>query len=243
VPSDALLAAPWVPGALFVLHLAATLYMVGVIWFVQLVHYPLFAGVGAAGFGAYAAEHGRRTTWVVAGPMLVELATAVALLWRRPAAMPATWAMGGAALVVVVWASTVVLQAPRHTELGGGWDARAHARLVRTNWLRTVAWTARGALVAAVAVRALTAGAGGPGLTGIGVERAGFGAHRAVAPRPASGAPRREGTAARGLPYATPRPAPPAAWRTLPRTNRSRRCFVTSLPGCSRATSRAASSA
>jgi hypothetical protein len=28
------------------LHLAATLYMVGVIWFVQVVHYPLFSKVG-----------------------------------------------------------------------------------------------------------------------------------------------------------------------------------------------------
>jgi hypothetical protein len=154
----ALLAAPWSGGALFVAHLVATLMMVGVIWFVQLVHYPLFAGVGAAGFPGYAAEHGRRATWVVAAPMLVELGTGLALLWRRPAAMPAGWAWAGAALLLVVWGSTFGLQVPRHAELAGGFDARAHRRLVGGNWVRTAAWSARGGLVTLVAVRVLVTG-------------------------------------------------------------------------------------
>ena len=32
------------------LQLASTLAMVGLIWFVQVVHYPLFEKVGAGGF-------------------------------------------------------------------------------------------------------------------------------------------------------------------------------------------------
>ena len=146
------------PGLLtlaFVVHLAATLAMAGLIWFVQVVHYPLFAGVGADGFRPYAAEHGRRTTWVVAAPMLAELATGLLLAWRRPAWVGAGAAWGGLALLAVVWASTGLLQVPRHAELARGWDARAHRRLVRTNWIRTAAWTARGALLAAVAAGAL----------------------------------------------------------------------------------------
>lgn len=139
----------------FVAHLVATLGMTGVIWFVQVVHYPLFAGVGAERWAAYAAAHGRRTTWVVAGPMLVELGTALVLVWRRPAFLPAGAAWIGLGLVVGVWASTSGLQVPRHTELGRGWDARAHRRLVRGNWVRTALWTARAGLLAAVVARAL----------------------------------------------------------------------------------------
>lgn len=139
----------------FVAHLAATLAMTGLIWFVQVVHYPLFAGVGAGGFRAYAAEHGRRTTWVVAAPMLAELGTGVLLAWRRPPWVGAGAAWAGLALLAVVWASTLLLQVPQHTELGRGWDARAHRRLVRTNWLRTAGWTARAGLVCAVAAGAL----------------------------------------------------------------------------------------
>jgi hypothetical protein len=93
--------------------------------------------------------------------MLIELGTGVALLWRRPVAMPLTWAWVGLLLLAVVWASTLALQVPRHDELRHGFDARAHRRLVGGNWLRTAAWTARAALVGAVAARALLAGPAG----------------------------------------------------------------------------------
>ena len=44
---------------LLVVHLAATAAMCGLIWFVQVVHYPLFAGVGDDGFTAYEQRHQR----------------------------------------------------------------------------------------------------------------------------------------------------------------------------------------
>jgi hypothetical protein len=34
-----------------------------------------------------------------------------------------------------------------HERLGHGYADWAHRRLVQTNWIRTVAWTARGVLV------------------------------------------------------------------------------------------------
>lgn len=61
---------------LLLAHAAATWAMVGLIWFVQVVHYPLFAAVDAAESPVYARLHQRRTTWVVGPPMLVERATA-----------------------------------------------------------------------------------------------------------------------------------------------------------------------
>lgn len=129
------------------LHVLSTLVMVGVIWIVQVVHYPLFAGVGEAGWRAYEAQHQSRITWVVGPTMLVELATAVWLVVQRPAAFPAWAVVAGAALVGVIWASTAFVQVPLHNALGGAFDADAHRRLVATNWLRTAAWTARGLLV------------------------------------------------------------------------------------------------
>ena len=38
-------------------HLAATLVMLGVIWFVQIVYYPLFSRVGSGGFALYSDAH------------------------------------------------------------------------------------------------------------------------------------------------------------------------------------------
>ncbi len=58
-------------------------------------------------------------------------------------------------MVVSIWASTALLQVPRHTALGSGFDRAAHGGLVLTNWLRTAAWSLRGALVLWMAARAL----------------------------------------------------------------------------------------
>jgi len=140
---------------LLLAHLAATLVMVGVIWFVQAVHYPLFAAVGEAGWEAYAEEHVRRTGRVVGPPMLVEGATAALLLVWRPASVPAGWAWAGGALLAAIWLSTAFLQVPRHRRLGGGFHPAAARTLVATNWLRTVAWTVRGLLALAMVARAM----------------------------------------------------------------------------------------
>ena len=132
----------------FAVHLAVSFAMVGVIWVVQLVHYPLFAGVGADGWAAYERAHQQRITWLVGPLMLAELATAVLLVLDRPAAMPLAAAVTGAALVGAIWASTAFVQVPLHAALGGAFDAAAHSRLVGSNWVRTVLWTVRGALLA-----------------------------------------------------------------------------------------------
>lgn len=139
-------------------HVAATLMMVGLIWFVQIVHYPQFARVGREGFAAYQAEHMRATTWVVAVPMLVEAITAGLLAWRPPTPELRSACWVGLALVVVIWISTATLQVPRHNALALGFDAEAHRALVQSNWIRTLAWTARGVLVLYLVSQVATAG-------------------------------------------------------------------------------------
>jgi hypothetical protein len=136
-------------------NLGATLFMVGVIWFVQVVHYPLFSRVGGEGFALYSEVHSRLTIYVVGPPMLVEAATALFLIFHRPAEIPLWAALVGLALVGLIWASTALLQVPRHTALGSGFDRAALSGLVLTNWVRTTAWSVRGALVLWMAALAL----------------------------------------------------------------------------------------
>jgi hypothetical protein len=133
--------------ALLLGHVGATLYMTGLIWFVQRVHYPLLAGVGPLGFHEYEQAHVARTTTVVGPPMLVEAGSAAALVVYPPAAVPPTLAWIGLLLLGIVWLSTWLQQVPCHRELEHGFEARAHARLVSTNWIRTAAWSLRGLLV------------------------------------------------------------------------------------------------
>ena len=136
---------------LLVLQAASTVMMTGLIWFVQIVHYPLFTQVGEVAFPRYAAVHATRTTWVVAPLMFLELGSAGLLLISRfrPAFISPWQAWMGAALVGLIWSSTAFLQVPLHTRLQAGFLPADAIQLVRSNWIRTVAWTVRAALVLA----------------------------------------------------------------------------------------------
>lgn len=133
-----------------VLGAAATWMMVGLIWFVQVVHYPLLARFSAATPAVVAVEHQRRTGWVVGPPMAVEGVTTLWLLFDRPHTMSAAGAWAGAVLLGVALGSTVMVQVPLHRRLATGHDDNTARQLVAGNWVRTVAWTARGALLAGV---------------------------------------------------------------------------------------------
>lgn len=128
---------------ILLIHAAATLFMTGLIWFVQVVHYPLMARVGADGFQDYEAHHQRLTTRVVGPAMFIELGCAVWLVVDPVPGLPGWMAYVGLALLAVIWLSTVCLQVPRHKELERGFNIKAHRRLVNSNWLRTVAWSSR----------------------------------------------------------------------------------------------------
>ncbi|MBO6514358.1 MAG: hypothetical protein JJ974_10375 [Phycisphaerales bacterium] len=124
------------------IHLLSTAMMTGLIWFVQIVHYPLMARVGSEGFSEYEDAHTKSTTSVVGPLMLLELASAIYLLrlvdqvgWAPP--------ILGLAALAVIWISTAFVQVPCHRILTNGFDSSAHQRLVRTNWIRTVLWSFR----------------------------------------------------------------------------------------------------
>ena len=143
--------------ALLLAQTAATLFMTGVIWIVQAVHYPLFALVGRDGFPEYAAGHQRRIAPVVGIAMTVEAVTAVLLLSLTPAGVQEGLLVLGAILLLPIWLSTALLQVPAHRRLSAGCDDQAAARLVPTNWLRTALWSARSALILVVLAQAIDA--------------------------------------------------------------------------------------
>lgn len=131
-------------------NLVVTLFMTGVIWYVQVVHYPLFARVGQAAFPAYHALHTQWTTAVVGLPMVVELLASVWLLADRPpeVSLPVAGLLLG--LTVVIWGVTAFVSVPLHGQLSArGFDLGVIEQLVRTNWIRTVAWSARSAILLA----------------------------------------------------------------------------------------------
>lgn len=149
---------PW----LLAIHAAATWALVGLIWTIHVVHYPLFAAVGT-GFRGYHEAHMQRITLVVGPLMLAELLTAF-LLWSDPpeGTTSGLW-LAGLVLLGVVWLETGLFAVPQHGRLEAGFDARTHGALMAGNLVRTLAWTARGALVAWALVRVIGASTGAGG--------------------------------------------------------------------------------
>ena len=130
------LALPWLLG----IQLATTLPLVGLIWTIQLVHYPLFEKVGEADFTGYQGAHMRAIGPLVGPLMLFEMLAVIGLVILEP--NPLT--ILGLLLLIVIWVSTALIQVPCHRTLTIGFEPQAHRRLVRSNWIRTIAWTMRG---------------------------------------------------------------------------------------------------
>ena len=144
---------------LFLCVLGSTWFMTGVIWFVQVVHYPLFAKVGESAFTTYESLHTMRTGWVVAPMMILELGSTCLLLVEKPAAFTlpqgqellsppsSLLIMLLIACTLGVWASTFFIQVPLHGQLLGEGNPQVIQRLVASNWIRTVLWTGKSLLL------------------------------------------------------------------------------------------------
>ena len=126
------------------IHLACTWMLTGVIWVIQIVAYPQFLRVGNAEFSDYHFAHCWRIGLLITPLLAVEAVTAACLYYQghRESAF-----LMSLALLPVNWLSTAIFQAPMHVSLMKGFEEKTIRRLILSNWLRTLAWTARGALV------------------------------------------------------------------------------------------------
>ena len=129
------------------LNLLGTWTMVGVIWFVQIVHYPLLSVVPVESASSVAVEHQRRTAWVVMIPMAVEGFSTLALLKWIPEGVAWWVPWANAVLLAVALGCTVFLSVPRHERMAMNPTPTIGHELVVTNWPRTIAWTARGIIL------------------------------------------------------------------------------------------------
>lgn len=133
--------------ALVIAHAVASLYMLGLTWFVDRVHYPMMVRYPAEGFQAIEREHMRRTGPVTAPVMLVELATGLMLPWLGPSGVGQGLAWGLALSALAAFGYTMAVFVPLHRRLSLGFDAQVHRRLCRHHTARSLLWTVRAVLV------------------------------------------------------------------------------------------------
>jgi hypothetical protein len=112
----------------------------------QVLHYPLFDRVGRDAFAVYEIKYNRRFRLLLGPGIALVTVTTVVQLFTRPASTSLIDVIREVVLLVVIVVSTVLYQAPQHARLSAGFDPAAYRTLVRSNWVRTVAWSILGLL-------------------------------------------------------------------------------------------------
>lgn len=121
------------------LHIASCFFMAGLIWVIQLIHYPAFAVIEPARFGRFHQLHSRALMWIAGPAMIVELATAIAIAALYGGLL---WSLN-LALTCVLWLATFLLIVPLHNTLSAEQNPDVISKMCSYNWIRTVLWTGR----------------------------------------------------------------------------------------------------
>ncbi len=121
------------------IQLVATAAMTGVIWIVQLVHYPMFAGLDEKTFLKWHEFHSSRISFIVVPLMACEMILSIYLSYE----LKSVWQYVVLACTLLIWGSTFLLSVPLHARLGLQRESGLIESLIRTNWPRTVAYSVK----------------------------------------------------------------------------------------------------
>lgn len=120
------------------LRLVTDTALVMLIWLVQLVIYPSFSSIEPARFIDWHHRYMRTISFIVIPLMLVQ----AALIGVQCINAPIPAHLISTAAVLAAWGATFTMSVPCHRKLQlMGKTEKWIDRLVRTNWIRTVAWS------------------------------------------------------------------------------------------------------
>lgn len=124
----------------FLFHFYCTVFMTGLIWTIQIVHYPSFGFVKEERYREFQHFHMRRITFIVGPLMLIELLTGALILFKNYQHIPYVVSV---VLLALIWLNTAILNVPIHNKLLSEGDEGLFKKLVLSNWPRTILWSVR----------------------------------------------------------------------------------------------------
>ena len=122
----------------FFSHLIFSAIMVGVIWVIQLVHYPAFHFIDKDMYASFQKFHMNGISLIVVPVMVLELATGVLLLLGNSKNILIIISFS---LLILIWAITGLYFSSAHGKLITGYNTLVVDKLVLMNWIRTILWT------------------------------------------------------------------------------------------------------
>ena len=122
---------------LLIIQFFSSFWMFSIIWFVQIVHYPLFLNVPKPSRIIFAQNHQQLISFIVMPAMLIELVTLTYITFTKPTLI---WVICFI-LLSLIWGSTFFLQVPCHNQCLINPTNVVIKRLINTNWIRTICWS------------------------------------------------------------------------------------------------------
>ena len=119
------------------INLLLSTFMTGVIWIIQLVHYPSFRFIAESSWSKAHRNHVFGISLIVAPVMVLELGSRLYLLYLQTNLTT----ISATTLLIMIWLSTFTIQVPLHNKLEQAWSLKVVNDLVYSNWIRTVLWT------------------------------------------------------------------------------------------------------
>ena len=132
---------------IFLLNLVLAFIAVGLIWTIQLVHYPSMRFIPKERFVEYHNFHSIRISLLAIPLMVTELGTSLILFYQNYNNVIQTIFLINLVIVALIWLSTFLIQVPLHNALSKEKQSEKLSKLICTNWIRTILWTARSILM------------------------------------------------------------------------------------------------
>tara|TARA_B100001540_G_scaffold195177_1_gene171929 strand:+ start:424 stop:849 length:426 start_codon:yes stop_codon:yes gene_type:complete len=127
------------------LHLITTSMMVAIIWIVQILHYPTFLFIDKKQYTEFQQFHMKKISYIIIPIMIVELFSGLGILFLIQKGQILFY--GSLALLVLIWMLTGLLFTKYHSELSKKYNQETILQLILFNWIRTLLWTIRLALL------------------------------------------------------------------------------------------------
>ena len=131
----------------FLFNLVLSFIAVGLIWTIQLVHYPSMRYTPKDKFPEYHNFHSTRISILAMPLMLAELVTSIMLWYQNLNNAIQTVFLINLIIVVLIWLSTFLIQVPLHNALSKEKNTEKLSKLILSNWIRTLLWSTRSFLM------------------------------------------------------------------------------------------------
>lgn len=126
-----------------IINLVCTWALIGLVWTIQLTHYPTFHHISELKWKRFHKHHTFSISLVVMPLMLIEIGATIIAVYYSATGINILALI----LVIGVWLNTFLQAVPLHNQLASAKNRQMIDQLVRVNWIRTLLWTAKGGIL------------------------------------------------------------------------------------------------